>query len=61
MTVSYAQLRKSPTHFKNLTGLTVLECERVVEKTRPEYQNWERTKKCLGRHSKFLTLEDIVI
>ncbi|UPA55079.1 hypothetical protein MWH06_07705 [Wolbachia pipientis] len=48
-------MKKHPRNFRNITGLTIEEFEKVVEKVR---SGWEKQKKCHGRRSKLPTLED---
>ncbi|UPA55589.1 transposase [Wolbachia pipientis] len=55
MSFSYYNMKKYPRNFRNITGLTIEEFEKVVEKVR---SGWEKQKKCHGRRSKLPTLED---
>ncbi|OAM06395.1 MAG: hypothetical protein TV41_06965 [Wolbachia endosymbiont of Dactylopius coccus] len=58
MSFSYYNIKKHPRNFRNITGLTVEEFEKVVEKVRPEWEKVEKQKKCHGRRSQLPTLED---
>lgn len=58
MSFSYYNIKKHPRNFRNITGLTVEEFEKVVEKVRPEWEKVKKQKKCHGRRSQLPTLED---
>lgn len=58
MSFSYYNIKKHPRNFRNITGLTVEEFEKVVEKVRSEWEKLEKQKKCHGRRSQLPTLED---
>lgn len=58
MSFSYYNMRKHPRNFRNITGLTKEEFEKVVEKVRSGWEKLEKQKKCHGRRSKLPTLED---
>ncbi|BET32573.1 IS5 family transposase [Wolbachia pipientis] len=58
MSFSYYNMRKHPRNFRNITGLTKEEFEKVVEKVRSGWEKLEKQKKCHGRRSKQPTLED---
>lgn len=58
MSFSYYNMKKHPRNFRNITGLTIEEFEKVVEKVRSGWEKLEKQKKCHGRRSKLPTLED---
>ncbi|MDV6248897.1 transposase family protein [Wolbachia endosymbiont of Zaprionus taronus] len=58
MSFSYYNIKKHPRNFRNITGLTIEEFEKVVEKMRYGWEKLEKQKKCHGRRSKLPTLED---
>ncbi len=58
MSFSYCNIKKHPRNFRNITGLTIEEFEKVVEKVRSEWEKLEKQKKCHGRRSQLPTLED---
>jgi predicted mannosyl-3-phosphoglycerate phosphatase (HAD superfamily) len=41
-------MKKQPRNFRNITGLTIEEFEKVVEKVRSEWERLEKQKKCHG-------------
>ncbi|WP_406829725.1 transposase family protein [Wolbachia endosymbiont (group A) of Trypoxylon clavicerum] len=51
-------MKKHPRNFRNITGLSIEEFEKVVEKVRSGWKKLEKQKKCHGRRSKLPTLED---
>jgi hypothetical protein len=55
MAISYAKVAKTPYIFRQLTGLTTEEFEKIVEKVRLE---GEKQKKRHGRKSHIERLED---
>lgn len=57
MSFSYYNMRKHPRNFRNITGLTIEEFEKVVEKVRSRWEKLEKQKKCHGRRSQLPTLE----
>lgn len=58
MSFSYYNMKKHPRNFRNITGLTIEEFKKVVEKVRSGWEKLEKQKKCHGRRSKLPTLED---
>nr|WP_265039761.1 transposase [Wolbachia endosymbiont (group A) of Trypoxylon clavicerum] len=58
MSFSYYNMKKHPRNFRNITGLSIEEFEKVVEKVRSGWKKLEKQKKCHGRRSKLPTLED---
>lgn len=58
MSFSYYNIKKHPRNFRNITGLTIEEFEKVVEKVSSEWEKLEKQKKCHGRRSQLPTLED---
>ncbi len=58
MSFSYYNMKKHPRSFRNITGLTIEEFEKVVEKVRSGWERLEKQKKCHGRRSQLPTLED---
>ncbi|MBD0392006.1 transposase family protein [Wolbachia endosymbiont of Pentalonia nigronervosa] len=58
MAINYAKVAKTPNVFRQLTGLTTEEFEKIVKKVRPEWEKMEAKKKCHGRMSKLPTLEE---
>ncbi|WP_341811399.1 transposase family protein [Wolbachia endosymbiont (group A) of Oxytorus armatus] len=58
MSFNYYNIKKHPRNFRNITGLTIEEFEKVVEKVRSEWEKLEKQKKCHGRRSQLPTLED---
>ncbi len=58
MSFSYYNMKKHPRNFRNITGLTIEEFEKVVEKVRSGWERVEKQKKCHGRRSQLPTLED---
>ena len=61
MAISYAKVRKTSYIFRQLTGLTTEEFEKIVKKVRPEWEKMEAKKKCHGRKSHVETLEDKIL
>ena len=61
MAISYAKVAKTKCIFRQLTGLTTEEFEKVVEKVRPDWKEIEAKKKCHGRKSHVETLEDRIL
>ena len=61
MAISYVKIAKTPYVFRQLTGLTTSEFEKIVEKVRPEWEKMEAKKKCHGRKSHVETLEDRIL
>lgn len=58
MSFSYYKTKEHPRNFRNITGLTIEEFEKVVEKVRSKWKKLEKQKKCHGRRSQLPTLED---
>ncbi len=58
MSFSYYNMKKHPRNFRSITGLTIEEFEKVVEKVRSGWERVEKQKKCHGRRSQLPTLED---
>lgn len=54
MAINFDQLSKTPNVFRQLTGLTVIEFQKVVDEVFPEWEKHVELKKCDGRHSHVL-------
>lgn len=61
MAISYVKIARTPYVFRQLTGLTTSEFEKIVEKVRPEWEKMEAKKKCHGRKSHVERLEDRIL
>lgn len=61
MAISYEKVAKTPYVFRQLTGLTVAEFKKIVEKVRPEWEKMEKQKKCHGRKSHVPMLEEKIL
>lgn len=45
MSLNYHNLKEHPRNFRDVTGLTIEEFEKVVEKVRPEWEKVQEQKK----------------
>jgi hypothetical protein len=61
MRLNFTRLKKSPTIFKQLSGLSVAEFEKLVGKLTQGWEEIEAQKKSHGRNSHLPTLEDKVL
>jgi hypothetical protein len=57
--LSYIKLKKNPHNFLQLKGLKVSEFDNIVNLLHEPWSKIESQKKCHGRTSHLLTLEDI--
>lgn len=55
------KIARTPYVFRQLTGLTTEEFEKIVKKVRPEWEKMEAKKKCHGRKSHVERLEDKIL
>ena len=51
MAINFKSLSKAPHIFSQLTGLTVIEFEKVVKRLDPVWEKLVEQKKCHGRNS----------
>ena len=61
MRLSFTRLKERPLVFKQLSGLSVAEFEKVVEKITGGWKEIEAQKKSHGRNAHFPSLEDKVL
>ncbi len=61
MSLNYHNLKEHLRNFRDITGLTIEEFEKVVEKVRPEWEKVQKQKKYHGRTSRLPVLEDKIL
>lgn len=61
MAISFDELSKTPNVFRQLTGLTVIEFQKVVDQVFPEWEKHIELKKCHGRRSHVPNLEEKIM